>query len=797
MRPILRLPLLLILGCMVLPLHAEHSFMPPPADETSEEKAEREKEVAAAIKANEERKKALEAWAALPEEQRKKEKERAARLPLPGDGYDWHADAKIYDLSSADQEVLQKQKLAVGRTEFRQSFEPYDQPKGPVFITSDSLLNVYHVLFEDSFRELEIRRAIQLKAYLESMVTHARDVVARRKDLPGENPAAWVQAQLAIGPAMRLLGTPATFFDELLRAAIEKQVGLIVAAEGARLPEWLAPSTPDFLAIDYGRFRPVGFYAGSSLLENYFRAVRWLQTIPFRIERDHELGAVALLCAEMPKSKSYPETSYLQDYDSFLGRPDGRTLEQAPVLIRSQRIVQMPEALSEARTWLKPSSSKVKDGLWVNRHPDQSKEKEPFHLLSAYALPESVVFQSLQDRGKSITGLQFAAFNGSQWAFSHLDADQSDDAFAQLLTRKVDDLEGRREADYLYTRYRRTIESLFAPVDPDAPTFMKGEIWSAKSCQTALSSWVQIRHTFSLQAKVSFNASCMSTRPPGFIEPNSAFFRSFVRLVRTTRERLEGFSLFEGSAASFANELREKADLCDKFVELSKTMPVRKLQESLVGMKVFEMIEGVDLIDILPMDDEGNNAVHAVLDGYGKGKYAEVLPAFGCFLRGVADRYESKELPLPDARPWGSLKARWQHLDNLATRLESLLQKQLRQRDWDKEEASFIEEYGASMAYLMGYFGNVHNAQDDSPRWVEIADYPNKGTLFAVATGRPRPIYILYPWHGVEVLCVGTVSPYFEYESSRRMTDSEWTKSLGKPDSVPLPSWSQSLYLRP
>lgn len=778
MRPLLRLSLLLILGSMVSPLHAEHSFMPSPANETSEEKA-------------------LEAWLALPEEQRKQEMERNARLPLPEDGYDWHADAKIYDLSLGDQEVLQGQKLAIGRTEFRQSFEPYDQPKGPVFITSDSLLNVYHVLFEDSFRELEIRRAVQLKAYLESMVTQARALVAKRKDLPGENAAAWSQAQLAIGPAMRLLGTPSDFFDEALRPEIEAQVGLIMKAEGATLPTWLAPATSGFLGIDYGRLRPVGFYSGSSLLENYFRAVRWLQIIPFRIERDHELGAVALLCAEMPKTKSYPETSYLQDYDGFLGRPDGRTLEQAPKLKSARQAVPMPQALEDARKWMKPASSKVKDGLWDNSRSGQSENIEPFHLLSAYALPESVVFQSLQNRGKSVTGLQFAALNGSQWAFSHLNADQSDAAFSELLTRKVDEWEGRREENYLYTRYRKTIASLFTPADPDAPAFMNSEAWSAKSCQTALASWVQIRHTFTLQAKVSFSATCAFTRHPGFIEPNPAFFRSFVRLVRTTRERLEGFSLFDGSAASVANELRVKADLCDKFVELSKTMPVRKLQESLVGMKVFEMIQTSELSDVLFVDDSGINAFRAAMDGYASGKLPEVLPAFGRFLRGLADRYESKNLPLPDAQPWKSLKTRWQHLDDLATRLESLLQKQLRQRDWDKEEAAFIEEYGASMAYLMGYFGNVHNPQDDSPRWVEMADYPNKGTLLAVATGRPRPIYVLYPWHGVEVLCVGTVSPYFEYESSRRMTDSEWTKTLGKPGAVPLPNWFQSLYFRP
>ncbi len=767
------------------------------ADETAEEKAEREKAIATALKAVEERNKELEAWRALPEEQRIKEKERKARLPLPADGYDWHAEAPTYLLSAADQEFLQKQKLAIGRSEFRQSFEPYDHPKGPVFITSDSLLNVYHVLFEDSFRELEVRRAFRLKAYLESMVTQAKVVVAKRKGLPGENPLAWPQAQMAIGPAMRLLGTPVDFFDEPLRANIEQQVAWIVAANGSRLPEWLAPATPEFSGIDYGRFRPVGFYSGSALLENYFRAVRWLQLIPFRIERDHELGAIALLCAEMPETKSDPERGYLQTYDRFLGCPDGRSIEQVPTLMHSRQPVLMPEALKQARQRLQPASSKVKDGLGVEAPPGHPRADEPFHLLSAYALPESIEFQSLQNRGKSITGLQFAALNGSPWAFARLNGDQSDDAFARIVTQKVDPRRSGFEEDYLYPRYRRTIASLFAPADPDAPAFMTSEVWSAKSCQTALASWVQMRHTFSLQAKVSHSTECGFTRPPGFIEPNPAFFRAFVTLVRITRGKLEEFSLFEGSAESVANELRETAVLCDQYVELSKTMTRRKLQKSPVGIKVINLIRNGEIRCWIPADDLGSPAFSAAVDGYAEGKLPEVLPAFGRFLRGIADRYEAGKLPLPEGRPRESLKTRWQHLEDLATRMEALLQKQLRQRDWDKEEAAFIEEYGAEMAYLMGYFGNVHPAQDDSPRWVEIANYPDKGTLFAVATGRPRPIYVLYPWQGMEVLCTGAISPYFEYEATQRLTDGEWTQTLGKPGAIPLPSWAQSLYLRP
>lgn len=76
-----------------------------------------------------------------------------------------------------------------------------------------------------------------------------------------------------------------------------------------------------------------------------------------------------------------------------------------------------------------------------------------------------------------------------------------------------------------------------------------------------------------------------------------------------------------------------------------------------------------------------------------------------------------------------------------------------------------------------------------------IADYPNRGTLFAVATGRPRAFYVLYPWHGMDVLCAGAVFPYFEYEGKKHLTDAEWTQTLGQPDAVPIPRWAKLLYL--
>ena len=142
-------------------------------------------------------------------------------------------------------------------------------------------MNGFHVLFEDSFRELEYRQAPRLRTCLEQILQHGRQAV-KASTLPSvQTAAAWRQVQLAIGPAMRLLSSSPDLFDADDRKEIERQVVLIRAADGEELPSWLGPASRTLLTIDYRRFRPTGFYADSYYLADYFRAVRWLQVVPF------------------------------------------------------------------------------------------------------------------------------------------------------------------------------------------------------------------------------------------------------------------------------------------------------------------------------------------------------------------------------------------------------------------------------------------------------------------------------------------------------------------------------------
>src|SRR5438874_1863551 len=78
----------------------------------------------------------------------------------------WRDEAKKH-LRPAQVDLLAGQKFVVGDPSYRQAFTPYLYGDLPVFVTTDSLLNAFHVVLEESIYRLERAHAVRLPAYLE------------------------------------------------------------------------------------------------------------------------------------------------------------------------------------------------------------------------------------------------------------------------------------------------------------------------------------------------------------------------------------------------------------------------------------------------------------------------------------------------------------------------------------------------------------------------------------------------------------------------------------------------------
>ncbi len=321
--------------------------------------------------------------------------------------------------------------------------------------------------------------------------------------------------------------------------------------------------------------------------------------------------------------------------------------------------------------------------------------------------------------------------------------------------------------------YFHTLAALFLSPDPAAPDFMRSEAWAAKSCQTVLAGWAQERHAWTLQAKTNVEYLSAEETPSGFIEPNPEFFSRFFSLVKSTMGAFDDLKAFAADKDEEIAGLRDDADFVEKLGITTEHPDQTKISED-DRARVHSAMSRLDLWGSLGDKDSRPLAVR---------------------LRELADKLAAGgPEPQPSFRQDPPLRARWMTFYSLVGQLGAMVQKQLRGAPWTKKEESLFESYKYILGESHGYYGNSwETPRDDAPRWVDIAEDPNSGQMLAAAIGRPRALYVLYPWHGKDVLCVGAVMPYFEYLGTTRLNDKEWKARLDSPEAPKSPGWLKAV----
>jgi len=480
----------------------------------------------------------------------------------------WRMQASRVGLNEAAVERLARDRVLVTPERFKQVFTPYVDSRVSVFITSDSLLNTFHVLFEESFLQLETIQASRLKSVLAALRETLAGVDVKLTGDKALIAAAKRRATILIAVARALLGdVPEGLSDEaakIVRAEAER----ITAAKGIGKPAWLGKPDPGFRAIDYGRFKVRGFYTRTPSLQRYFRAVAWLQAIPLRVHDDEELltalmlGSAAgrLLWTGNRDADDHLE-ALLETYNGIVGTGDDWDLGAANALASAYGncILELevgPESMAKERARAlelahgKGVGPLIDDQIrWpLPRNP--AVDRVGYRVLSAHRTPDGLLFQRTTDPrdpkllGRTLpTGLEIGALLGSGVARAEL-------AGSPRVLAIIDETGSLLEGHSLLVDYLRCLQALVDAPEPDAPAFLSAEPWQVKQLNTALAGWAQMRHTFVLQAKQSFTAFCGDRLQVGFVEPEPEFFGRFARFVTRTKARL----LKAGAIGVFATE---------------------------------------------------------------------------------------------------------------------------------------------------------------------------------------------------------------------------------------------------
>jgi hypothetical protein len=180
--------------------------------------------------------------------------------------------------------------------EFYQIYESNRYDEVPVFITTDSIYHVYHLIFDKMLRDLETGSFIaSLKTLTSTMLAASTQQYQSLRGTTLKDPA--LRNVAFFGVAAQLLGLPDAIPPEA-SSLVSAEVSLINAAAGPAIsPIWDRPDLPpdQKLIEDYSQFIPRGHYTLSEDLKKYFRAMMWYGQMTFRLNDDFETRRALLL----------------------------------------------------------------------------------------------------------------------------------------------------------------------------------------------------------------------------------------------------------------------------------------------------------------------------------------------------------------------------------------------------------------------------------------------------------------------------------------------------------------------
>ena len=712
--------------------------------------------------------------------------------PLETPGYNWQADAKQSKLSEKEIATLKQRGFVVTAAHYRQIFDPYVSGS-QVFITSDTVINAYCILLEDSVQRLERVNSRNLRKYLEDAWKELDAIKANTKGDEALIAAATDRARMVMGVALELSTGQKVNAAPELAARIDTEAQRVIAATGQSKPEWLGKPDTGFMAIDYTRFKPRGFYADDPAMAQYFRATSWLQSIPFRANDDVEFATFILLYRVANESKDADfrnETASGigqgkwrleellgtgDDVDSFGGH--GYNLEFGDVAMDAAFLAEKRKDLST----LEPGSE-INDQIAVPAK--NNKPQMTFRVLSAHTLPDALLFAKTEAtrKGSYPGGLDLAAAFGSPIARKMIQSK------SPALLKALDADAPARTSNALYGEFLGDLASLLGPRDKAAPPLFHSAAWDEKCLQTFLGGWAQARHAWVLQSKQNVEfASARISVPSGFVEPVPDFFGSMSLVASQSANLFDEVLGPEGNI----DEVKAQIGALWEMLKLDAAKadhsqkPQLSDRELLLVETWYQLI--VDMADDAQKQEAEKSDSGRIL---APDDPALLAPQVGR----LVERLESGNLTQDErdyvAKALPDTKILWYRLALLCAKLEALSQKQLRGISFSKEDNDFITHYGEELAGTMFYGGNSYDdPRDDAPRICDVFTDPNENKVLLTGIGRPAAIYLLYPFAGKQILVHGAVSSYYEFPSDTRLTDREWQALLDSKQPPSQPAW--------
>jgi hypothetical protein len=429
----------------------------------------------------------------------------------------------------------------------------------PIFITTDSVLHLYHVQFDETLRQIEEREFYDTLWNMDLSLLNAsldkyNSTVGEEQEAARRNVAYFV---VALGLLQPNLGTENQYqfeIPEFVKKEIETELALIESHNGFEF-------SPIFkYKEDYSQYVPRGHYTCSEKLQNYFKAFMWHGRMSMLLKdeliksedpaKDARIQTIqaSLISSEL-KSKPellkswdriYNVTAFYVGFSDDLGPYEYMKAMDAVFGkgTRDFNEVTVDELKAKLAEFGGP---KIYGGTgncalvppFTPEQADQCLENTSgFRFMGQRFIPDSYIFSNLvwPYTGKYVgekespftlvisqagpirgfpRGLDTMAFLGSKRAVYWLDElnDSSYENYSVQYGKIEYEFSNLSEADWnrnLYWSWLYSLQPLLKDYGNDYPTFMQTDAWKDKEMNTALASWTELRHDTILYSKESY-----------------------------------------------------------------------------------------------------------------------------------------------------------------------------------------------------------------------------------------------------------------------------------------------------
>ncbi len=485
-----------------------------------------------------------------------------------------------------------------------------DQQGQPYYLSTDAAYHGLHVTFDELLKALERDQfRPQMEGVTRMLLDQVNSYAQTAQGTALEPDVQLAAAYLVVGLKLfdPQINPPQNLLAPEYAQKVSAQLAQIEAAAGRGYSELI----PDF-EDDYGAYKPVGHYADSQELQNYFKGMTWFGRVSFKLVNPQNPGdslsraplviTLALRQAEKDGTKAADAYASLQKIMTFLIGPsdDPGPVELSALMDRVYGPqVQISDFADQAK-WQEFQKNVDQlpapqiNSTFINSTAELQATRDWRLMGQRFTLDGYILQNMIYDKvgtaenpRKFPSGLDVMAVLGSDSAYHALDtagetAYQNYPKQLQMLQTAV---KAQPENEWLIRFYSAWLYAFIPQVAPkgDAyPPYMRTSAWGYKELNSALGSWAELKHDTVLYTKMpefmGGGGPPSSGPPPAYVEPDPQVFYRLAYLASTlyqsTAEITNQYPTYEASDSSSGNLTLEQLssylqNLADTYQQLA------------------------------------------------------------------------------------------------------------------------------------------------------------------------------------------------------------------------------------